>query len=269
MTRKHALRTGSAAASIAATAISSKAEAKTEKLAGGLKIRFAHERGMANHGWLKSAHSFSFANYFHPDHMQFENLRVINDDFVAAGQGFPRHPHKDAEIFSYVLEGALEHDDSMGNGSVVKAGGVQYMSAGRGVTHSEFNPSKTEPVKFLQIWLLPNKQGGTPRYDTLDISPADKDGKLKLFLSKDGRDGSMLIQADADIYAATLNGEQRIEIELPAGHKGWVQVAKGALTVNGESLRKGDGLSISEAGKIVFEDGDIAEFIYFELESQS
>ena len=239
---------------------------KAETLAGGFKLRRADERGMANHGWLKSAHSFSFANYYDPKHMQFESLRVINDDQVAAGQGFGEHPHRDAEIFSYVLEGALEHKDSMGNGSVVKAGGVQYMSAGRGVTHSEFNPSQTEPVKFLQIWLLPNQQGGTPRYDTLDIKPADKDGKLKLFLSKDGRDGSMLIHADADIYAATLNGSQRIETRLPHGRKGWVQVAKGALTVNGQSLRKGDGLSISEAGKIVFEKGDSAELIYFDLE---
>lgn len=269
MTRLHAIKTGTAAATLPPAVMASNAGANGEKLAGGLKIRLAEERGMADHGWLKSAHSFSFASYFHPDHMQFENLRVINDDFVAAGKGFGEHPHRDAEIFSYVLEGALEHKDSMGNGSVVKAGGVQYMSAGRGVTHSEFNPSKTDPVKFLQIWLLPNKQGGTPRYDTLDISPTDKDGKLKLFLSKDGRDGSMLIHADADIYAATLKGEQRIETQLPEGHKGWVQVASGAVTVNGESLRKGDGLSISEAGKIVFEDGDNAEFIYFDLEAYS
>lgn len=266
MTRRHAIKTGAAAAAVAPTAVASKANANSEKLASGLKMRFAEERGMADHGWLKSAHSFSFANYFHPDHMQFESLRVINDDFVAAGQGFPKHPHRDAEIFSYILEGELEHDDSMGNGSVVKAGGVQYMSAGRGVTHSEFNPSKTAPVKFLQIWLLPNKQGGTPRYDTLDISPAEKDGKLKLFLSKDGQDGSMLIHAGADIYAATLTGEQRIKTQLPEGHKGWVQVAKGAVSVNGERLRKGDGLSISEAGQVIFEDGDRAEFIYFDLE---
>lgn len=260
MTRRQAMKAGAATA---------KADATGETLAGGLKIRLAEDRGMADHGWLKSAHSFSFANYFHPDHVQFESLRVINDDFVAPGQGFPKHPHRDAEIFSYILEGQLEHDDSLGNGSVVKAGGVQYMSAGRGVTHSEFNPSETEPVKFLQIWLLPNQQGGAPRYDTLDISRADKDGQLKLFLSKVGRDGSMLIRADADIYAATLSGSQRIETQLPEGRKGWVQVAKGALTVNGEAIRKGDGLSISEAGKIVFEDGNNAEFIYFDLEPYS
>lgn len=269
MTKTDAFKTSTSAARVVSAGITSKANAKREKLAGGLEIRFAEDRGMANHGWLKSAHSFSFASYFHPDHMQFESLRVINDDFVAAGQGFPNHPHRDAEIFSYVLEGALEHKDSMGNGSVVKAGGVQYMSAGGGVTHSEFNPSKSDPVKFLQIWLLPNKQGGTPRYDTLDILAADKDGKLKLFLSKDGRDGSMLIHADADIYAATLDGGQRIETALPEGHKGWVQVAKGAVIVNGESLRKGDGLSIPKAGRLVFEKGYRAELIYFDLEACS
>lgn len=264
MTRRDVVTTGTAAA-IAPAIITNGADAMEIKMTDTMKIRFAEERGMADHGWLKSAHSFSFASYFHPEHMQFESLRVINDDYVAAGAGFPAHPHKDAEIFSYVLEGALEHKDSMGNGSVVKAGGVQYMSAGSGVTHSEFNPSSDEAVKFLQIWLLPNKQGGTPRYDTLDLSPADKDGKLKLFLSKDGRDGSMLIHADADIYAATLNGEQRIETELPQGRKAWVQIAKGSVTVNGQSLRRGDGLSISQGGTIIFEQGSDAEFIYFDL----
>ena len=238
----------------------------SKQLAGGLKLRAAAERGHANHGWLKSAHSFSFANYYDPNHMQFESLRVINDDQVAAGSGFPTHPHQDAEIFSYVLKGALEHKDSMGNGSVVKAGGVQYMSAGTGVRHSEFNPSSEEEVKFLQIWLLPNATGGTPRYDTLDISDEEKDGKLKLFLSKDGRDGSMLIKSDADIYAATLSGDQQISAELQTGHKAWVQVARGALTVNGQRLQRGDGLAINEAGRIEFTDGSNAEFVYFDLE---
>ena len=238
----------------------------TTPLAGGLKRRPAAERGHANHGWLKSAHSFSFANYHDPEHVQFESLRVINDDQVAAGAGFPTHPHQDAEIFSYVLKGALEHKDSMGNGSVVKAGGVQYMSAGSGVRHSEFNPSSEEEVRFLQIWLLPNATGGTPRYDTLDISDEEKDGKLKLFLSKDGRDGSMPIKSDADIYAATLKGDQQISAELQVGHKAWVQVARGSLTVNGERLERGDGLAITKAGRIDFTEGADAEFIYFDLE---
>lgn len=234
-------------------------------LAGGLKVRPAGERGFADHGWLRSAHSFSFGNYFDPDHIQFENLRVINDDHVAAGAGFPAHPHRNAEIFSYVLEGALEHKDSLGNGSVVAAGGVQFMSAGSGVRHSEFNPSTDQPVRFLQIWLLPNRKDGAPRYDTLDLSKAEKDGKLKLFLSHDGRDGSMTINADADIYAATLTGDQSIATHLPNGRKAWVQVARGSVTVNGTRLSEGDGLSVSKPGLINFANGEAAEFIYFEL----
>lgn len=238
----------------------------SKSLAGGLTLRPADARGHADHGWLKSSHSFSFANYYDPKHMQFESLRVINDDQVAAGAGFPTHPHQDAEIFSYVLKGALEHKDSMGNGSVVQAGGVQYMSAGSGVRHSEFNPSSEEEVRFLQIWLLPNAQGGIPRYDTLVISDEEKDGKLKLFLSKDGRDGSMLIKSDADIYAATLNGDQEISTELRQGHKGWVQVARGTLSINGQTLERGDGLAITEPGRIDFTDGLDAEIIFFDLE---
>ena len=241
----------------------------TAPLADGLVHRPASERGHADHGWLKSAHSFSFANYYDPDHMQFENLRVINDDQVAAGAGFPTHPHKDAEIFSYVLKGALEHKDSMGNGSVVSAGGVQYMSAGSGVRHSEFNPSPQEEVRFLQIWLLPNATGGAPRYDTMDIAEDEKSGQLKLFLSRDGRDGSMLIKSDADIYAATLTEDQQISTMLNSGSKAWVQVARGALTVNGVRLKRGDGLAISEPGRIDFADGADAEIIYFDLHSQN
>lgn len=264
MTRREIVNTGTAA-TLTPVFIPHPAQAQEAKMADGLNIRYAEERGMADHGWLKSAHSFSFANYFHPDHMQFESLRVINDDYVAADAGFPAHPHKDAEIFSYVLEGALEHKDSLGSGSVVQAGGVQYMSAGTGVTHSEFNPSSSEAVKFLQVWLLPNKRGVTPRYETLDVSPEEKDGQLKLFLSPDGRDGSMVIQADADIYAATLSGDQRIETHLSEGRKGWVQVARGSVTINGLDLRKGDGLSISKAGQIVFETAEDAEILYFDL----
>lgn len=234
-------------------------------LAGELNIRMAQQRGMANLGWLRSSHSFSFADYFDPEHMQFENLRVINEDIVAAGGGFPNHPHRDAEIFSYVLEGTLEHKDSLGNGSTVKAGGVQYMSAGSGVTHCELNPSKNEPAHFLQIWLLPNEKGGTARYDTLDIEPSAKNGKLKLFLSRDGRDGSMPIKSDADIYAATLDADQSITTVLEAGHKAWIQMAKGSMTVNGKHLHEGDGLSISKAGRVEFNNAVLAEFIYFDL----
>lgn len=237
----------------------------SQNLASGLTLRPAEARGKADFGWLKSAHSFSFGQYFDPRHIQFENLRVINDDRVQAGAGFGEHPHRDAEIFSYVLDGALEHKDSMGNGSVVKAGGVQYMSAGNGVRHSEFNPLKDKDIRFLQVWLLPNETGVAPRYDTLDIDPAEKDGKLKLFLSPDGRDGSMAIRADSDIYAATLKGDQEIRFDMTPGRKAWVQVAQGNVTINGEDLREGDGLAIEEAGILHFTKGDEAEFLLFEL----
>lgn len=230
-----------------------------------LTLRPAGERGKADFGWLKSAHSFSFGNYYDPAHMGFGNLRVINDDRVAGGQGFGRHPHRNAEIFSYVLEGALEHRDSMGNGSVVSAGGVQYMSAGAGVTHSEFNPSQSEEMRFLQIWLLPAVQDTTPTYDTLDLSPEDKDGRLKLFLSRDGRDGSMRTLADASVHAATLTGAQSISAGLAPGRKGWVQVARGRLQVNGVGLSKGDGLAIEGGGSLTFDQGQDAEFLFFDL----
>jgi redox-sensitive bicupin YhaK (pirin superfamily) len=164
-----------------------------------------------------------------------------------------------------VMEGGLAHKDSMGNGSVVGAGGVQYMSAGSGVTHSEFNPSKTDQMRFLQVWLLPEEQGTKPAYDTIDLTPEDKDGKLKLFLSPDGRDGSMATQADASVYAATLRGDQSITTDLVAGRKGWVQVADGALSVNGTALSKGDGLAIEGAGALTFTDGSDAEFLFFDL----
>ena len=229
-------------------------------------LRPAEARGRADFGWLDSRHSFSFGQYFDPAHMGFSNLRVINDDRVAGGGGFPPHPHKDAEIFSYVLDGALEHTDSMNAvGSTVGAGGVQYMSAGTGVTHSEFNPSATEPVRFLQVWLMPERSGETPRYDTLDIAPEAKDGKLALFLSQDGRDGSMRTYADADIYAATLDGDQVIDFDLAEGRSGWVQVARGGLRVGDHDLREGDGLAIRSPGPVRMERGDGAEVLVFDL----
>ena len=262
MTRRTALAT--AAAATAAPVMAAQTTAETD-LASDLVLRPAEARGKADHGWLRSAHSFSFANYFDPNHMGFESLRVINDDWVAGGGGFPMHPHRDAEIFSYVLDGGLQHRDSMGNGSTVQAGGVQYMSAGSGVTHSEFNPSQTDPMQFLQIWLMPNVSGATPRYDTMDIAPEEKDGKLKLFLSPDGRNGSMTIRSDADIYATTLKGDQSIDHMMADGSRGWVQVARGSVTVNGEALRRGDGLAIKKSGRLEFRDGDDAELIYFEF----
>lgn len=227
--------------------------------------RPAAERGKADFGWLKSAHSFSFGRYYDPEHLGFGNLIVINDDLVDGGKGFGAHPHKNAEIFSYVMRGALEHKDSMGNGSVVGAGGVQYMSAGSGVTHSEFNPSATDEMRFLQVWLLPEVENTQPAYDTMDLTPADKDGKLKLFLSKDGRDGSMKTQADASVYAATLQGDQTITQPLSAGRKAWVQVANGSVRVNDVALTKGDGLAIDGSGTLTFDQGQDAEFLFFDL----
>lgn len=232
-------------------------------------LHFAHrpanERGKADFGWLKSSHSFSFGQYHDPRHMGFGNLRVINDDLVEGGQGFGQHPHRNAEIFSYVMDGALEHKDTLGNGSVVGAGSVQFMSAGSGVSHSEFNPSQTDPMRFLQIWLLPNEANTKPRYETFDIEPSEKDGKLKLFLSRDGRDGSMVTQADASVYAATLDGDQEATFTLQQPRKGWVQVADGSLQVNGKTLAKGDGLAIEGEGLLTFAKGSEAEFIFFDL----
>ncbi|NVO56966.1 pirin family protein [Rhodobacteraceae bacterium B1Z28] len=237
----------------------------TQKGSLRFTVRPSRERGRADFGWLKSAHSFSFGEYYDPQHMGFGNLRVINDDIVTGGKGFGRHPHKNAEIFSYVLEGALEHKDSLGNGSVVSAGGVQYMSAGSGVTHSEFNPSSTDKMRFLQIWLMPARQNTKPAYDTIDLSNDDKSGKLKLFLSRDGRNGSMTTQADASVYAATLEDSQAISTDLKVGRKGWVQVANGSLNVNGIALSKGDGLAIDGSGPLTFDQGNAAEILFFDL----
>jgi len=234
-------------------------------LASGLTLRKASARGHVDFGWLKSAHSFSFGEYYDPEFMQFGALRVINDDYVAEGKGFPMHAHKDAEIFSYVLDGSLSHKDSLGNGSTVTAGGVQYMSAGTGVSHSEFNPSTDTAVKFLQIWLLPNVQGQPPRYETLDIAETAKDGRLKLFLSEDGREGSMAIKADANIYAATLKSGQVLHYDLPKGRKAWIQMARGELVVNKHTLKAGDGLSVEHGGRLEFSGGNAAEFILFDL----
>lgn len=228
-------------------------------------LRPAAERGHADHGWLKTAHSFSFANYHDPAHMQFEALRVINDDWIAGGQGFPTHPHQDFEIFSYVLDGAISHKDSMGNGSTVSAGGIQYMTAGRGVRHSEFNPSQTEPMRLLQIWLMPAIRGADPRYEVKYLSAEDKSGQLALFISQDGRDESIRTLAPADVYAATFEGEQQTSFDLAEGRRAWIQVAKGRLKVNGQQLETGDGLAVLNPGRIDFSDGEEAEIVFFDL----
>lgn len=229
-----------------------------------MTIRRANERGMADHGWLKSAHSFSFAGYNDPNNVHYESLRVINDDRVAANGGFPIHPHKNFEIFSYVLEGALKHKDTLGNGSVVHAGGVQYMSTGSGVSHSEFNPSADDAVRFLQIWLIPDTQNVPPRYETLAAADLDKRGKLALILSPDGADGSIRVQQDALVYAANLDADEQIKYDPKPGRKLWLQMAAGSLTLNGEALNEGDGAAL-EARSIILEAGQNADFLLFDL----
>ena len=233
-------------------------------------LRPAEERGHADHGWLDSRHTFSFANYHDPRWMGFSNLRVINDDRVAGGGGFPMHPHQDAEIFSYVLDGALSHQDSMGHGSTVSAGGVQYMAAGTGVTHSEFNASQERPVRFLQVWLIPEVRGAEPRYDTLDIPREAMRGRPTLFLSPDGEAGSLRTNADARVYAAALRGAERFGFAIPEGRVGWVQVASGQAEVGGHTLREGDGLAVTQSGHLEFSrgvevDGREAELLIFDL----
>ena len=207
-----------------------------------IEIRKSADRGHADHGWLHSAHSFSFADYHDPRHMGFGPLRVINEDRVAPGQGFGTHGHRDMEIVTYVLNGALEHKDSLGTGSVLHYGDVQRMSAGRGVQHSEFNHSPVEPVHFLQIWIMPNVQGIAPGYEEKHFDVASKIGHLRLIASPDGRDDSVLIHQDATVYAAILDGTDRAAHQIAAGRRAYVQVARGALAVNGVRLDTGDGL---------------------------
>lgn len=218
-----------------------------------ISIRRSDDRGHANHGWLDSHHTFSFANYFDPRHMGFRALRVINEDRVAPAEGFPTHAHRDMEIVSYVLDGALEHKDSMGTGSVIRPGDVQRMSAGTGVRHSEYNASREENVHFLQIWIQPDQAGIAPGYEQKRFEPADKRGTLRLVASPDGADGSVTIHADARLYAGLFTAGERAELPLAKGRHSWVHVARGAARVNGQELAAGDGLAISEAERVVVE----------------
>jgi hypothetical protein len=211
-----------------------------------MTIRPAAERGHADHGWLDSHHTFSFADYYDPKHMGFRTLRVINDDRVAPARGFGTHPHRDMEIVSYVLEGALEHRDSMGTGSVIRPGDVQRMSAGTGVLHSEFNASKTEPVHFLQIWIMPGERGISPSYEQKTFAPADREGRLRLVISPEAAEGSVRIHADARVYASVLGEGQKVELALRPGRHAWVHVASGAVRLNGKDLVEGDGAAVSE-----------------------
>jgi hypothetical protein len=230
-----------------------------------LTLRKAEERGKANFGWLDSKHSFSFGHYYDPKHMGFGPLRVINDDRVAGGDGFPAHPHSDMEIISYVLEGALEHRDSIGAGSVIRPGDVQRMSAGAGVRHSEFNASETDPVHFLQIWIIPERMGIAPSYEQKTFAPVEKRGKLRLVGSRDGRDGSVTIHQDVDLYATLLAPGETVTHRLAQGRGAWVQVASGAVLLNGQPLKAGDGASTRMGGELVLEGADSAEVLVFDL----
>lgn len=230
-----------------------------------MTLRPAGARGHADHGWLDSRHTFSFANYYDPKHMGFRSLRVINEDRVEPGRGFGTHSHSDMEIVSYVLEGALRHKDSMGTGSVIRPGDVQRMSAGRGVAHSEFNASDTEPVHFLQIWILPQARGIEPSYEQKTFSDEQKRGRLRVVASPDGRDGSVTIHTDALIYAGIFGAGERAELALTPGRHAWVQVARGTVRVSGETLRAGDGAALSDEATLRIEGTEGGELLVFDL----
>ena len=230
-----------------------------------IELRRASERGYADHGWLRSFHSFSFADYYDPAHMGFGPLRVINEDRVAPGQGFGTHGHRDMEIVSYVLDGALEHKDSMGNGSVIRPGDVQRMSAGRGVMHSEFNHSRDTLVHFLQIWIEPSVRGIPAGYEEKHFDTASKRGRLRLVASPDGREGSVTIHQDARVYAALLDGAERATHTLQPGRRVYVHVARGKITVKGEPLGAGDALKAVDVAEIVLDRGEQAEVLLFDL----
>lgn len=230
-----------------------------------ITIRKSNDRGHADHGWLNTRFTFSFADYFDLEHVQFRTLRVMNDDRISGGGGFPTHPHKDMEIVTYVLEGALAHKDSMGNGSVIRPGDVQYMSAGTGVAHSEFNASDKETVHLYQIWMFPDKKGYKPVYDQKHFGEAEKSGKLRLVASPDGRDGSVKIRQDNELYATVLAPGEVVKHELRPDRHAYVQVARGSVALNGEKLETGDGAAISGEQALELRGVDKAEILLFDL----
>ena len=229
------------------------------------EIRPSTARGYADHGWLKSYHSFSFADYFDPKHVEFGPLRVINEDRVAAGQGFGTHGHRDMEIISYVLEGELAHKDSTGTASTIKPGDVQRMSAGSGVRHSEFNPSAENGVHFLQIWILPDRAGITPSYEEKRFPAEEKRGRLRLIASPDRAEGSVLIHQDARVYAGLFDGAEQTSLDVAKGRWTYVHVARGSITANGTVLSAGDALKLKNAETLTLSDGKQAEVIVFDL----
>lgn len=230
-----------------------------------LAVRRSEERGRANFGWLDSRHTFSFGHYHDPRQMGFGPLRVINDDRVAPGGGFPAHPHSDMEILSYVLDGAMEHKDSLGTGSVIRPGDVQRMSAGTGIRHSEFNASKTDPVHFLQIWIIPERKGIEPGYEQKAFTDAEKRGRLRLIGSRDGRDCSVTIHQDVDLYATLLGSDDIVEHTIRAGRGGWIQVARGSVELNGIALREGDGVAVTASGPLRIAGVADAEVLLFDM----
>lgn len=230
-----------------------------------LTIRKSDERGRAEHGWLDSRHTFSFADYHDAAHMGFRALRVINEDLVEAAQGFGTHSHRDMEILTYVLEGALEHKDSLGNGSTLRSGDVQRMSAGTGVLHSEFNPSPKERAHFLQIWVLPERRGIAPSYAEKHFPEVERRGRLRLFASRDAREGSLSWNQDADLYGALLAQGQQVTHELRPGRHAWIQIARGAIELDGHKLSAGDGAAISEQRTLELKATADAELLLFDL----
>ena len=230
-----------------------------------IQIRPANERGGGDHGWLKTQHSFSFADYWDPKWMGFRSLRVINEDWVAPNTGFPTHPHRDMEIITYVLEGKLEHKDSLGTGSVIQPGDGQRMTAGSGIRHSEFNPSTTEPVHLLQIWIQPEKSALPPSYEQKTFPPAQKQGKLRLIASREASDGSVKINQDAKLYVTLLKPGEEVTHVLKSGRHGWLQIARGAVEANGKKLGQGDGAAITDEKTLAIKGVADAEVLLFDL----
>jgi redox-sensitive bicupin YhaK (pirin superfamily) len=229
------------------------------------EVRRAGDRGYADHGWLKSFHSFSFADHHDPEHVEFGPLRVINEDRVKPGAGFGTHSHRDMEIISYVLKGELAHKDSTGSSSTIRPGDVQRMSAGRGVQHSEFNPSASDGVHFLQVWIQPNRRGIEPSYEEKRFSADEKRGRLRLIASPDRAEGSVLIQQDARVYAGLFDGDERAELVISPGRRAYVHVARGAVTTNGVALQAGDALKLTDTGKLELKSGRDSEVLVFDL----
>jgi len=230
-----------------------------------LTLRPADARGHVDFGWLDSRHSFSFGQYYDPHHMGFGDLRVINDDRIAGGGGFPTHGHRDMEIVTYVLDGALEHRDSLGNGAVMRPGEVQRMSAGTGIRHSEFNASATDPLRLLQIWILPEREGLTPGYEQTEFPTAERQNRLRLVGSRDGREGSVTIHQDLDLYAALLDPGAEVTHVLKPGRRVWLQVARGSVAVDGKTLAEGDGVAVTDAEGVTLRGVTPAEILLFDM----